>query len=114
MNRIIPTAALALTLATTGLAASPASASPIDSGMGVVTKSYTTKQVAKHNTAGNCWTIVGSGVYNLTSYVKKHPGGRSRIIRLCGKNGTAAFRNQHGTGGKPNRVIKAYKIGTVK
>lgn len=60
------------------------------------TKKYTTAQVAQHRTASDCWTIVGSGVYNLTSFVRKHPGGASRIIMICGKNGTSAFNSQHG------------------
>lgn len=77
------------------------------------TKKYTTAQVATHNSASNCWSIVGSGVYNLTSFVRKHPGGASRIIMICGKNGTSAFNSQHGGQGYPKSVLKRYKIGTV-
>lgn len=113
MLRKLATTSATLTLAAATLAAAPAIAAPAG-GTAVVTKSYSKSQVAKHNTAGNCWTIVGKNVYNLTSYAKKHPGGASRIVRLCGKNGTAAFRNQHGTVGRANQVLKAYKVGTVK
>ncbi len=78
------------------------------------TKKYTTAQVAKHSSASNCWSIIGSGVYDLTGFVRRHPGGASRIIMLCGKNGTSAFNNQHGGQGYPKSVLSRYKIGTVK
>lgn len=113
MNLKTAAAALALTVAATGLATAPASAST-DSGLGVTAKSYSRKQVAAHNKASDCWTIVNGRVYNLTRYVAKHPGGRSRIVRICGKDGTSAFRGQHGSSGKPNRTLAAYRIGTVR
>jgi cytochrome b involved in lipid metabolism len=100
-------AALAFGLLASGTAMSVAPAS-------AVTKSYTTAQVAKHRTATNCWTIIGKGVYNLTSWVNQHPGGASRILSLCGRNGTQAFRNMHGTTGTPVSTLAQFKIGTLR
>lgn len=113
MNKAVPSVAAAMVIGLAGLAG-PAAAASAPAAAPVVTASYTKAQVAKHNKASDCWTIVNGGVYNLTSYVKKHPGGSSRIIRLCGKNGTSAFVAQHGSAGKAARVLKSYKIGTVK
>lgn len=80
-----------------------------------VAKSYSKSTVAKHHTATNCWSIVDGKVYNLTKFVAKHPGGRKRIVRMCGKNASAAFHGQHGTTSRANRVVlKRYLIGTVK
>jgi cytochrome b involved in lipid metabolism len=76
-------------------------------------KKYKMSTVRKHNKKSNCWTVIDRNVYKLTSFVKKHPGGARRIVAICGKNGTAAFRGQHGTGGKANRVLKKYKIGVL-
>lgn len=81
----------------------------------VVAKSYSKSTVAKHNTASNCWSIVDGKVYNLTKYVAKHPGGRKRIIGICGKDASPAFHGQHSTRSRANKVVlKRYLIGTVK
>lgn len=88
--------------------AAPAEAAPI------VTKAYTKAQVAKHKTASNCWTIVGKNVYNLTRYIYLHPNGSADILGMCGKNATAAYRAEHGTGGRAGAELAAYKIGTLK
>ena len=76
-------------------------------------RKYTMATVKKHHKKSDCWTVIGKGVYKLTGFIRKHPGGARRIIALCGKNGTAAFRAQHGTGGKANRVLKTYEIGVL-
>lgn len=111
MNKRIAALALAATVGLSGTLPTAAQAGPL---LTTSPKSYSKAQVAKHNTAGSCWTIVGTNVYNLTGFVHKHPGGSKRIIKLCGKNGTVAFRGQHGTGGKANAVLKPYKIGKLK
>ncbi len=81
----------------------------------VVAKSYSKATVAKHHTASNCWTIVDGKVYNLTKWVAKHPGGRKRIIRMCGKDASAAFHSEHSSGSRAGSVVlKRYQIGTVK
>lgn len=88
-----------------------------DTGTGTVTtlaaKKYTMATVRKHHTKSNCWTVIGKNVYKLTKFIKKHPGGSRRIVAICGKNGTAKFRGQHGTGGSANAILKKYKIGVL-
>jgi cytochrome b involved in lipid metabolism len=113
---------LALTL-TTGLSEASASNLPASStvvaatGTGTVStlavKKYKMSTVKKHNKKTDCWAVVGKNVYKLTAFIKKHPGGSKRIIAICGTNATTAFRNQHGTTGKANTVLKKYKIGVL-
>jgi cytochrome b involved in lipid metabolism len=74
---------------------------------------YTLAEVKAHGTAADCWAIVGEAVYDLTSWEDKHPGGARRIIKLCGKDATAQFRDEHGTGGEPNQILKSFQIGTL-
>ncbi|HEY3339186.1 MAG TPA: cytochrome b5-like heme/steroid binding domain-containing protein [Propionicimonas sp.] len=76
-------------------------------------KKYKMSTVRKHHTKSNCWSVIGKNVYKLTAFIKKHPGGAKRIIAICGKNGTKAFRGQHGTGGSANSILKKYKIGVL-
>ncbi len=75
-------------------------------------KSYTLAEVAKHSTKTDCWTTVNGNVYNLTSFVTKHPGG-DKILKICGIDGTATFTAQHGGQPNPEKMIATLKIGVV-
>lgn len=75
--------------------------------------SYTSAEVAKHNTGTDCWSVVGGNVYDLTSYVSSHPGGASVIKAICGKDGSAAFAGQHSGASKPANVLASYKLGVL-
>ena len=70
-------------------------------------------EIKTHNLKSDCWSIVNANVYNLTSYVKSHPGGASVIANICGKDGSKAFVNQHNTQGKPNNVLSSFLLGPV-
>ena len=73
----------------------------------------TAAEIATHNSRSDCWSIVRGNVYNLTSYVQKHPGGASVIANICGKDGTGAFTNQHNSQSKPNNVLSGFLLGAV-
>ena len=76
-----------------------------------ITLSYA--EVKKHNSKQDCWSIVNTNAYNLTSYVAKHPGGAGVISNICGKDGTKAFSNEHGSSSKPNNTLDAYLLGSL-
>ncbi len=95
-------------------ASSSASRSASSSGSpSSTTGSYTLAQVKEHGSAGDCWTAINGKVYDLTSWENKHPGGASKIIALCGTDGTTAFLNQHGDKSKPNDALDGYQIGVL-
>lgn len=75
---------------------------------------YTLAQVASHNTAADCWSVVGSSVYNLTQWIALHPGGQAQIKAMCGLNSTASFNAQHSGSGTAIASLAPYKIGTFK
>jgi cytochrome b involved in lipid metabolism len=77
------------------------------------TKTYTLKQVRKHNSSTNCWSVVNRKVYNLTKWIPKHPGGKSTIIGMCGKKASKAFTAQHGGSASAKAALKQYKIGRL-
>jgi cytochrome b involved in lipid metabolism len=79
----------------------------------VPSKNYTLKQVTEHNKVGNCWSAVGANVYNLTTWIPLHPGGKSVIVSMCGTNGTAAYNSQHKGDITAAKALKPYKIGTL-
>jgi cytochrome b involved in lipid metabolism len=74
---------------------------------------YTAAQVATHSNASDCWTIVNGGVYNVTSWISKHPGGQAAIKGMCGIDASAQFNDQHGGQGGPERVLASFKIGAL-
>lgn len=76
-------------------------------------QTYTSAQVATHNSASSCWTIIRGGVYDLTVWIGQHPGGERAILGLCGTDGTAAFDRQHGGSGRPEDTLTSFKIGVV-
>ena len=78
------------------------------------TKTYTMAQVATHKTASNCWSIVGSYVYNLTKWIPLHPGGQAQIKAMCGKDASAGFSGQHSGSASAKASLAKYKIGTYK
>lgn len=60
-------------------------------------KTYTTSEVAAHNTAKDCWLIIDNKVYNITSYFGQHPGGNETMTPYCGKEATKAFETKDKT-----------------
>jgi cytochrome b involved in lipid metabolism len=77
-------------------------------------KSYTMEEVSKHNSKESCWSAIRGKVYDLTSWVNKHPGGPDRILRICGKDGTDLFIKQHGEAERPENILRNFKIGVLK
>jgi predicted heme/steroid binding protein len=72
---------------------------------------FTTAEVAGHNTAGNCWMIVNGKVYNLTGFPSLHSGGSSAIVSRCGTDGSTTFNAMHGSG--TLSALTPYYIGDV-
>jgi cytochrome b involved in lipid metabolism len=74
---------------------------------------YTLADIAIHNTQADCWTLVFDKVYNITTYIRNHPGGASSISKICGKDGTAIFDNKHGGSSSQALILSTYKIGVL-
>lgn len=76
-------------------------------------KALTADEVALHSTAADCWSVVNGNVYDLTSFVNRHPGGSGNINLMCGKDATSAFTGQHGSGGKANNELSNLLLGPL-
>ncbi len=90
-----------------------ASATPTVSATPTQT-SYTMQQVATNNKASSCWTVIDGWVYDLTSWIERHPGGVGPITSLCGIDGTAAFHAQHLGQSNPAQRLASFRIGPIK
>lgn len=64
------------------------------------TLALTVKEVEKHNSEDDCWTIIRGNVYDLTSFIARHPGG-DEIERACGEDATTLFETRTDENGEP-------------
>ena len=69
--------------------------------------------VAANASEESCWAIIGDNVYDLTDWISSHPGGSSRIIGLCGTDGTSQFQGQHGGSSSAQGTLERYLLGAV-
>ena len=73
----------------------------------------TLEEVKKHNKKEDAWTIIENKVYNITSWIPKHPGGEI-IMQALGKDATQLFiANNHPSYVKKT-ILPKYYIGTLK
>jgi cytochrome b involved in lipid metabolism len=87
---------------------------PRAKGIGrAVAASYTLAEVAQNNSRSSCWTVINGFVYNITDYIKRHPGGEAAISKICGVDGTSIFNNMHGGASAQAIILSTYKIGVL-
>jgi cytochrome b involved in lipid metabolism len=76
----------------------------------------TGSEVARHNTAGDCWIIIQGSVYNVTQYLQIHPGGSDRITPFCGQDATTAYSTKGGRGSHSSQAdsdLSKLKLGQL-
>lgn len=66
-------------------------------------KQFTIEEISKHNTEQDCWVIIRDIVYDLTTFLPDHPGGKKAIMLFAGKDATEEFDMLH-----PPNVLKKY------
>jgi len=76
---------------------------------------YKREQVAKHNREGDLWVIIDTKVYDLTKFVRFHPGGKEVLVDtdVAGQDATDSFFSLH-----RHEVLLKYntrlQIGTIE
>lgn len=88
--------------------------SPVIHAAPNTTKQITWQQIKKNNKSSSCWTVINRKVYNVTPWINQHPGGASRILGLCGRDGSSMFTGQHAGQSAPLSVLASYQIGVLK
>ena len=73
----------------------------------------TLDEVKKHNSAGDCWSIIDGNVYDLTNWVESHPGGKERITAICGKDGTSSFLGKHSNSNSAKSQLTRFELGKL-
>ena len=70
--------------------------------MGIIEsyEKYELDEIIKHNIKNDLWIIINKKVYNITSFVKKHPGDEKMFIRYTGEDLDQyfkMFKREHNT-----------------
>jgi cytochrome b involved in lipid metabolism len=74
---------------------------------------YTIDKVRQNNSASSCWSIINGNVYDLTKWISSHPGGRSAITGICGRDGSTSFNGKHRGDGGPASILSGYLLGPL-
>eukprot|EP00811_Abedinium_folium_P035026 NODE_7857_length_1544_cov_5.150318.p1 GENE.NODE_7857_length_1544_cov_5.150318~~NODE_7857_length_1544_cov_5.150318.p1 ORF type:complete len:426 (-),score=107.64 NODE_7857_length_1544_cov_5.150318:245-1522(-) len=74
-----------------------------------MTETFTMQEVARHTRPDDCFIVVDGGVYDLTKFLKLHPGGHAVLIAYAGKDATEAFYGLH-----REEVLDKYKQRLLK
>ena len=59
---------------------------------------FTISEVSKHNKPNDCWLIIESKVYDVTSYIPRHPASPNLIAEMCGRDASDAWKTKGGAG----------------
>ncbi|ORZ32396.1 delta5 fatty acid desaturase [Catenaria anguillulae PL171] len=86
---------------------SPASARDLPSTGRLIT----TAELATHNTPASCWLAVRGKVYDVTSFLDRHPGGRDLLLFAAGRDATQVFETYHQF--KVQGTLPKYLIGDL-
>ena len=74
---------------------------------------YTAVEIARHNTAADCWVIIKGLVYNLSSFLAEHPAGATVILKHAGQDATQAFEPFHSSDVVSKLGLDHLVIGTL-
>ncbi|PMS23944.1 cytochrome B5 [Trinickia dabaoshanensis] len=78
---------------------------------------WTLAQIAGHDRPEDCWMAIDGAVFDLTSYLPRHPSNPAIVLPWCGKDATQAYHTK--TKGRPHssyadRLLSELRIGTLK
>ncbi|XP_055641707.1 uncharacterized protein LOC129778676 [Toxorhynchites rutilus septentrionalis] len=75
-------------------------------------KQITLDEVSYHDTFSDCWIVLYDRVYDVTKFLRQHPGGHDVLLEHAGRDATIAFI---GTGHSEAAIasLKLYEIGEL-
>jgi len=67
-------------------------------------------ELRQHNSEHSCWIRIDGEVYDVTDFLRRHPGGAARILEYGGGDASAAF-NAVGHSSRALELREEYRIG---
>jgi len=74
---------------------------------------YAWDEILKHDKSGDFWLVFAGGVYDVSEWMYRHPGGAEVFIELYGQDATDAF-NEIGHSAEAQQLAQSFKIGRLK
>lgn len=75
---------------------------------------FTEREVARHCTKDSCWVLLGTRVYDVTAFLRMHPGGEALILRRSGKDISREIEGPpHRHSENARRWMEQYYIGEL-
>ncbi|XP_053740593.1 fatty acid 2-hydroxylase [Synchiropus splendidus] len=76
---------------------------------------FTEREVARHGTKDSCWVRLGTRVYDVTAFLRMHPGGEALILRRSGRDLTPEMEGPpHRHSENARRWMEQYYIGELE
>lgn len=73
---------------------------------------FTLDQVSQHASYDDCWIVIFDRVYDVTDFLREHPGGEYIIMESAGRDATIPFRGtRHGK--DSYQMLSKYLIGIL-
>ncbi|CAN6286796.1 unnamed protein product [Urochloa humidicola] len=80
--------------------------------MPTLTKLYSMKEAALHNTPDDCWVVIDGKIYDVTKYLEDHPGGADVLLEATGKDAKEEF-DDAGHSKSAKKLMEDYFIGEL-
>ncbi|XP_040184352.1 acyl-CoA 6-desaturase isoform X1 [Rana temporaria] len=74
---------------------------------------YSWEEIQKHNTRTDKWLVIDRKVYNISAWVKRHPGGLRVISHYAGEDASEAFHAFHPDLNFVRKFLKPLYIGEL-
>lgn len=75
---------------------------------------FTEREVARHRTKDSCWVLLGTRVYDVTAFLRMHPGGEALILRRSGEDVSRVMEGPpHRHSENARRWMEQYYIGEL-
>jgi delta8-fatty-acid desaturase len=71
------------------------------------------EEALRHNTLQDCWIIVYNKVYDITTFLQKHPGGFDVLLSRAGEDATSFFHAKHGNQERIKKMLTPFIIGEL-
>ena len=61
-------------------------------GSNGILRTISYSELQEHTTEDSCWVLIDGQVYDATSILDSHPGGKGVILKNAGKDATYVYR----------------------
>ena len=74
---------------------------------------YTWQEACSHNTATDCWIVIDKKVYDVSKWLKYHPGGVLPLLYSAGQDCSSVFKAFHPSSWIAEKRLPQFYIGDI-